>query len=261
MSQEFKDGGQSKLETILILLAGAAVLFTLERIMPDQKLENTKNWWGRVVILNVMQATIVLIGGHTWEKAIQKYRLFEVEKELGVIPTAFLCYFVITFIFYWWHRWRHEVNFLWLSMHQIHHSPSRIETITSFYKHPLEIFCNSIIISVIIYIFIGASVETAALVTLITGYAEFFYHMNIRTPHFIGYFFQRPEMHRIHHQRGVHYSNFSDLPFWDMLFGTFKNPKTYKGKCGFKTEREQEIWKMLAFKNVNNPYPQESHEI
>ena len=31
------------------------------------------------------------------------------------------------------------MNFLWLAFHQVHHSPSRIETITSFYKHPTEI--------------------------------------------------------------------------------------------------------------------------
>jgi hypothetical protein len=27
----------------------------------------------------------------------------------------------------------------WLIFHQLHHSPSRIEAVTSFYKHPIEI--------------------------------------------------------------------------------------------------------------------------
>jgi hypothetical protein len=40
------------------------------------------------------------------------------------------------FIFYWWHRWRHESDLLWRLFHQIHHSPQRLEVITSFYKHP-----------------------------------------------------------------------------------------------------------------------------
>ena len=79
--------------------------------------------------------------------------------------------------------------------------------------------------------------------------------MNIRTPRWIGFFFQRPEMHRIHHQRGKHYKNFSDLPIWDMLFGTFDNPKTYKGKCGFRLERESKLQEMLFHRNVNDPYP------
>jgi hypothetical protein len=30
---------------------------------------------------------------------------------------------------YWWHRARHDLNFLWRVCHQIHHSPARIEFI------------------------------------------------------------------------------------------------------------------------------------
>lgn len=71
----------------------------------------------------------------------------------------------------------------------------------------------------------------------------------------MGYFFQRPEMHRIHHKEGVHYNNFSDLPLWDMLFGTYENPKVDpKAPCGFAEERETRFKKMLSFQNVNRPY-------
>jgi hypothetical protein len=45
-----------------------------------------------------------------------------------------MAYFVATFVFYWWHRWRHESAVLWRGFHQIHHSPQRLEVITSFYK-------------------------------------------------------------------------------------------------------------------------------
>lgn len=70
----------------------------------------------------------------------------------------------------------------------------------------------------------------------------------------MGFIFQRPEMHRIHHERSKHYNNFSDLPIWDMLFGTFENPKERDMKCGFKPERETKLIEMLTFKNVNNHY-------
>jgi sterol desaturase/sphingolipid hydroxylase (fatty acid hydroxylase superfamily) len=62
-------------------------------------------------------------------------------------------------------------------------------------------------------------------------------------------------MHRIHHQRDKHYKNFSDFPIWDMLFGTFENPPSYYGKCGFRTERERKLKDMLFHKNVNDPFP------
>jgi sterol desaturase/sphingolipid hydroxylase (fatty acid hydroxylase superfamily) len=166
-----------------------------------------------------------------------------------------ITYFILTFVYYWWHRWRHDINFLWLTMHQVHHSPQRIETITSFFKHPLEIVANSLITGAVTYVLLGMPVEAAAWSMVFQAWGEFFYHMNIKTPRWVGYFFQRPEMHRIHHERGKHYSNFSDLPIWDMMFGTYKNPDTYQGLCGFKPEREARLGAMLAFQNVNNPYP------
>ena len=58
-------------------------------------------------------------------------------------------------------------------------------------------------------------------------------------------------MHRIHHQRGKHFNNFADLPILDIIFGTFKNPKTYRGKCGYSPNRESRLKEMLSFRNVN----------
>lgn len=237
---------------IPIVLVGL-FLIALERIIPDQKLPHVKGWWLRVVIVNSLQLSIIILGTYTWDRWFIKWQLLSLD-----MPPALgglLGYFVVTFIFYWWHRWRHDINLLWLLFHQLHHSPNRIETITSFYKHPLEIIANSLIIGCVNHIFLGLNVDAAAWALLYASLGEYFYHMNISTPHWVGYFFQRPEMHRIHHQRNKHYQNFSDFPIWDMLFGTYSNPKTYKGKCGFKPERETQICDILAFKNVNNPYP------
>ena len=75
--------------------------------------------------------------------------------------------------------------------------------------------------------------------------AELFYHWNVRTPHWLGYLFQRPEMHRRHHERNWHRSNYSDLPLWDWLFGTFDNPRQLPAECGFADQRELQLWTML----------------
>ena len=50
-----------------------------------------------------------------------------------------LGYLAITFVYYWWHRGRHEVAVPLALVPPGHHSPQRIEIITSFYKHPFEI--------------------------------------------------------------------------------------------------------------------------
>jgi hypothetical protein len=45
----------------------------------------------------------------------------------------------------------------WLFFHQIHHSPSRIELVMSFYKHPIEILSDAILSAVVLYPLLGSS--------------------------------------------------------------------------------------------------------
>jgi len=225
----------------------------LERIIPDRMLPQVKSWWLRVGLINVMQLSIVMLGMFTWDMWFKTHQLYL----LAGMPNfvlGFLAYLVITFIFYWWHRIRHDSYFLWNVFHQLHHSASRLETITSFYKHPVEIVVNSLFMSSIAYLLLGLNVEAVAWSVVYSSFGEFFYHMNIKTPYWVGFLFQRPEMHKIHHKEGVHYNNFSDIPLWDMLFGTFENPKSYDAhRCGFKDEKERKFWQIFLFKNVNLP--------
>ena len=240
---------------LAIIIAIGISLIISERLIPDQSLPKVENWWYRVTLINLFQLGILMLGSMTWEKWFLSRSIFELRDLIPPLSGALIVYFVVTFIYYWWHRARHEINFLWLLLHQIHHSPQRIETITSFYKHPLEIFVNALIIAGVSNVLFGLSMEGVAWVNLLTAVAEYFYHMNIRTPQWVGYFIQRPESHRLHHQLGRHYDNFADLPLWDMLFGTFQNPKINHCKCGFRPEREAKFWEMLIFKNVNNRLP------
>ena len=240
--------------TIVIVAIGVGLII-LERIIPDQHLPQVKGWWPRVIVLNLFQFGVLFLGKVSWDKWLSSANLFSIGKTLSDPAGGFVSYLVTTFVFYWWHRWRHTVNFLWLSMHQVHHSPQRIETITSFFKHPLEVIVNSVLMGSVSFLLLGLNTQGAAWCLLYSAVGEYIYHMNIKTPHWLGYFFQRPEMHRIHHERGKHYSNFSDLPIWDMLFNTYKNPKVMNGRCGFKPEREKKLTEMLLFKNVNNGFP------
>lgn len=239
------------LTTIIIL---GLILIILERIFPDRVLPLVKGWWSRVIVINLMQFGIVILGMLTWDMWFKKHQPYAIDGYPDFM-LGFLAYLIITFVFYWWHRVRHDSYVLWVLFHQLHHSASRLETITSFYKHPLEIIINSLLIGSISYLFLGLNVEAAAWTILYSSIGEYVYHMNIKTPHWIGYIFQRPEMHKIHHKEGVHYNNFSDLPLWDMLFGTYENPKEREeDTCGFCDTKEREFIKILGFRNVNKPY-------
>ena len=88
---------------------------------------------------------IVVLAGYSWERWLSSWSVFHLSNLVGRMAGGLIAYFIATFVFYWWHRWRHEVGFLWRGFHQIHHSPQRIEVITSFYKHPVEMVVNSVI--------------------------------------------------------------------------------------------------------------------
>lgn len=228
----------------LVVLATALLMALIETLRPGRNWPRVKGWWLRAVATNGIEVGSVFVAGLLWDRYFSAWRPWSADR-LGTTGGAVVGYLVITFVYYWWHRWRHEVPFLWRWFHQLHHSPQRIEVITSFYKHPFEIVANSVISSAIVYLLIGLGPAAGTGAVMLTGLAELFYHWNVRTPRWLGYIIQRPESHCVHHQTGIHHYNFSDLPLWDILFGTFHNPRVFDARCGFG-EQEGRIGRMLA---------------
>ena len=241
------------METYLPIFAIALFFLGAERLFPGRELPYSRGWPVRAALVNLAQLGIVLLGGYTWSKWLQGPSLFHLDGTMPAVAQGLVCWFVGTFVFYWWHRARHESDLLW-RLHQIHHSASRIETLTSFYKHPLEIAINSVLSSAIIFVLLGASVEAAPWYSFFAALGEFYYHMNVRTPRWTGWFLQRPEHHSIHHQLGVHRHNYGDVTWWDRLFGTFEEAGDFAPRCGYAGDREQRLLEMLAFRDVNKSW-------
>jgi sterol desaturase/sphingolipid hydroxylase (fatty acid hydroxylase superfamily) len=214
---------------VIFIIAISMIFYEYSR--PGRQWPKVRNWWLRAILFNSLQVGTVYLAGVSWDRWMLNWKhdgLIDVNSFWGGI----LGYLVITLVFYWWHRWRHLSDFLWRWLHQVHHSPQRLEIATAFYKHPFELIADSIICSVILFPCLGLTAEAGANAVLLSGLAELFYHWNIKTPYWVGFIFQRPESHCIHHQSGLHAYNYSDLPLWDMLFGTFRNPKNWNQKCG-----------------------------
>jgi sterol desaturase/sphingolipid hydroxylase (fatty acid hydroxylase superfamily) len=185
----------------------------------------------------------VVLAGLTWDRFLPRWQPWSAAG-LGTAAGAALGYGAVTFVYYWWHRARHEVAWLWRGLHQLHHSPTRLEIVTSFYKHPGEMLANGLLTSAILYLGVGVTPAAAGIAVLATGLAELFYHWNVRTPHWLGFVIQRPESHCVHHRAGHHAHNYADLPLWDALFGTLHNPREFEGECGF-ARAEQRVGEML----------------
>jgi sterol desaturase/sphingolipid hydroxylase (fatty acid hydroxylase superfamily) len=238
-----------------ILMAVAALMVVVERCWPGQALPRVRGWWLRIALVNLAQLGIVIVAGLTWDRWLGSVSLFSLRQHLSPWLAAAIAYFVSTFIYYFWHRLRHESTWFWRLCHQLHHSPRRIEVLASFYKNPVEILLNSVLSALIVYALLGLSVEGAAIYTALTALAEYFYHWNVRTPRWVGWVVQRPESHRVHHQFQHHSQNYADLPLWDWLFGTLRNPTDSPRRCGFSPRREQRFGEMLAFRDVHRQPP------
>jgi len=234
----------------ILLIAGGFIL--VERLWPANELPRVRAWYPRVFLINALQGGIVVLAGLSWDTWLNRVSLIKLDEHLGVVPQALVAYVVSSFVYYWWHRWRHTSRFWWNICHQLHHSPQRIEILTSFYKHPVEITLNSILSAAITYTLLGISIQAAMIYTGLTAVAEFFYHWNVHTPRWLGPVFQRPESHRVHHKRGYHTNNYADLPVFDIMFGTYENPLSPVAMCGFTEDREDRFEDMLAFRDLHD---------
>lgn len=62
----------------------------------------------------------------------------------------------------------------------------------------------------------------------------------------------------IHHGRGLHRYNYADMPVFDMVFGTFRNPQGYEMEIGFYHGASARVIDMLTFRDVATPDGAES---
>src|SRR5207248_4382325 len=103
----------------------------------------------------------------------------------------------------------------------------------------------------ILYIILGVSIEAAAWYNVFAAFGEYFYHSNIRTPRWLGYFLQRPEHHSVHHQLDLHKFNNEDITLWNQLFETFSEAKNLAQKSAFPQVNEKNLGAMLLFRTSN----------
>jgi sterol desaturase/sphingolipid hydroxylase (fatty acid hydroxylase superfamily) len=139
----------------------------------------------------------------------------------------------------------HTLDPLWRHLHQTHHSAERLDVWGAFWFHPLDLAGFSLVGSLMLVGVFGVSLEAAIAITLIALFCNMFQHANIKTPRWLGYIIQRPESHAVHHQRGVHRFNYGDVPWFDMVFGTFRNPERAPDEAGFFDGGSSKLWSLF----------------
>jgi sterol desaturase/sphingolipid hydroxylase (fatty acid hydroxylase superfamily) len=236
-------------DIVPIAIPAAFVTFIVaEKLKPARPLPRVRGWRLRGVISFLMTGFISSSLPLLYIDVVRRHRLMDLEG-LGTVGGAAVGMLATEFVGYGWHRLRHR-PVLWRLMHQMHHSAERIDIFGSAYFHPLDIAGEIVVSGLVATMVMGVSGEAAALGGLVGVLLSLFQHTNVRTPRWLGFIIQRPESHSIHHARGVHAYNYANLPIWDMLFGTFRNPERFELEAGFYDGASARVGAMLAFRDL-----------
>ncbi|NRB47637.1 MAG: sterol desaturase family protein [Saprospiraceae bacterium] len=235
----------------LIVIAMYAGLMIWESLFPARPLPEVRFWKLKgltsFAVFFYLSSYLPL-----WtDPYLEPYRLFDLSA-LDTLTGATVGLLVYELALYIWHRAMHGSDFLWRTFHQMHHSAERMDTYGAFFFSPMDMIGFTLLGSACFALLIGLSPQAITVVLLVTNFLAIFQHANIRTPAWVGYFVQRPESHTIHHGQGIHKHNYSDLPIFDILFGTFDNPKGYEVETGFYPGASDQIGDMLLFKNISD---------
>ena len=214
-----------------------------------------------------LRATLVTIGtfylaGYVavlWGMMLGDFHLFD-GSGLGTWGGALTGILVYELAHYWYHRYAHQWDWLWRAGHQMHHSAESMDAFGAYYLHPVDTFNFTTISSLVFFPLLGLTVEAGVLGALFLTFNAMFQHTNLRTPRWLGYIIQRPESHSVHHGKGIHRYNYSDLPLWDMVFGTFRNPEGFQAEHGFYPGASARLPEMLAFQDVTSPKPEMNND-
>jgi sterol desaturase/sphingolipid hydroxylase (fatty acid hydroxylase superfamily) len=224
-------------------------LMLWEALAPARALPVIKGWKLRGLLAFVAYFFLSSYLPLLWAQPLSQVQLFDLTA-LGTWAGALVGVLVYEFGAYVYHRSMHESRLLWRVLHQMHHSAERLDTYSAFWFSPLDMIGWTAVTSLALTV-VGLTPQAATVAMLAITFLGIFQHSNVRTPRWLGYVIQRPESHSYHHERGVHARNYSDLPLYDILFGTFYNPRDFAPANGFWDGASREVAQMLAFRDVS----------
>lgn len=233
----------------LVILSIYAALMIWEAVFPGRKLPYVKSWKIKGLIAFFFYFFLSSYLPIFINPFLEKYQLMNLTG-LGTVWGGLFAVLLYEFGVFVWHYSLHRSDFLWKTFHQLHHSAERLDTYGAFFFSPLDMIGWTVLGSVCFSLIAGLTPQAVTVMLLVTNFFSIFQHANIRTPQWLGYIVQRPESHTLHHARGLHKYNYSDLPLFDILFGTFRNPKEFDHVTGFYEGASSRVVDMLLARDI-----------
>lgn len=158
----------------------------------------------------------------------------------GSLWTWLLFFFVLDFLYYWAHRWSHEINFLW-GVHVPHHQSEEYNLTTALRQGAFQDTVHwPIYLPMAV---LGCPVEVFITLLTFSKFYQFWIHTRLigRLPLVEG-ILNTPSAHRVHHavnDRYIDRNHGGTLMIWDRLFGTWVEESEY---CVFGVRKPYHRW-------------------
>jgi sterol desaturase/sphingolipid hydroxylase (fatty acid hydroxylase superfamily) len=231
--------------SVIAIFSGLALW---EAVFPARRLPRVRLWRTRGVLAFGCYMAISSYLPFLWAEWLAPLQLFDLSglSTLAGAVIGVLAYEAGVWI---WHRGLHGSGTLWRYLHQWHHSAERLDTWGAFWFSPLDMVGWTALFSLALTL-VGLSPSAVFATVCFTTFLSVFQHANVHTPRWLGVLVQRPESHSWHHARGVHAGNYSDLPLFDILLGTWKNPRDFAPQQGFHHGASSEFAGLLLGRDV-----------
>lgn len=209
-------------EIILLALSPLFLAFVLYEFIKHRGFYNLKDSAANAVLALLHQgsdalALVVLMPAFYW---LHEYSWFTFELS---VPSVLFAFILQDFLYYWFHKASHYIQWLWAA-HVVHHSSTRMNFTTAFrqsFMYPLAgmwLFWMPMIL-------IGFDPKVVFIVVALNLAYQFFVHTQmVKKLGWVEKIFNTPSHHRVHHATNDIYidKNFGGvLIIWDKLFGTY----------------------------------------
>ena len=236
------------IDWIVVSIFGAFCV--LDFFIHPRKFPKMRAWRTRGLIAFVIYFFVAGYSPFLWDGLLGRYTLLDA----SVLPFWVQVvggFLAVQLFYYAYHRTMHSVGFLFRHSHQTHHSLERVDVWGAFYFHPIDMLGFTLMGSLALIGLFGVAAEPASVIVVAANFCTIFQHSSVKTPRWLGYIVTRPESHSVHHQRGLHTDNFGDIPLFDMIFGTFRNPETWNEEAGFYDGASEKFWDLLIGRQVS----------
>ncbi len=166
-------------------------------------------------------------------KWLSQFAIGSIESSLGSFVFIVL---VMDFVYYWKHRYEHEISFFWCQ-HAVHHNSNEFNFSTSLRLPWIGSYINWVFF--VPAILVGFSPEQVLIgYKVILTYQYLVHTEYVRNLGFLELILNTPSNHRVHHGKNAEYvdKNYGGiLIIWDRMFGTYE-PEVAPVKYGTLNE-------------------------